>query len=220
MNAFNVNLNFKLSKEEAPELGPKIGKCMAFALAVIFTNMIFAVLGIIRFVRIDIYGAYNILFFVLLLIFAALFPAAIFFFIQKYVIIAVTKAGYKKMTPFFKTVCFVIAERYAADDNFQEKINKAFDIGADAGVIYDKNAPWPVKKAVSFFINRLPFVDFLKNMSPGINKKDIRAISECVYVQMNDYAVNKLFPSNNLKTVFALYAVNLAAQVLLLYIIR
>jgi|GEM_PF-1618039 len=220
MGNFNFNFNLKLPKEEGPKIGPKIGKCMVLMVTVFFMNILFMVWGIIRFIHVDIYTAYNILFFVLLLALANLFMFAAVFFTQKYVIITVIQTLYKKMTPFFKTVSLIIAERYAADGKFQEKINKAFDIGADFGAIYDKNAPWIVKKAISFFINRLPFVGFLKNMSPGINKKDIRAVSEAIYVQMDDYMVNKLFPSNSLNMIFVLYAVNLAVMILLLMLIK
>jgi hypothetical protein len=220
MGNFNVSFNLKLSKEEAPKVVPKIVKCMVLTILIYLMNIFFAVWGIIKFIQLDIYTAYNISFFVLLLCLAGLFMFAAVFFTQKYIIITVIKTTYKKMTPFFKTVSQIIAERYVSDDKFQEKINKAFDIGADFGVFYDKNAPWIVKKAVSFFVNRLPFVDFLKNMSPGINKKDIRAVSEAIYVQMDDYMINKLFVNNNLNKIFLLYIVNIASQVLLLFLIK
>jgi hypothetical protein len=208
----NYQYNFKLSKEEAP----KLGKCMAVILLFIFTNIIFTITGIVFFIRIDNYTAYNILYFALILSFSIGFTAAAIFFIYKYILITVIQAGYKHLSPFFKTISSVMADKYVTDDKFQEKINKVLDIEE----VYDKKMPWIMKKAVRFFISRLPFVDFFKNLSPSVNGKDARAVSESIYLQIDEYIVKKLFPSNNMNAFFILYPINFAVQIFLLFLLH
>ena len=216
MQNFNISYSFKLPPEEAP----KLGKCIAVVLVSFFMNVIFIVFGIVRFVGIENYNAYNILFFIFLLSLGIMFVAVTIFFIIKYVFITVTKAGYKQMPPFFRTISMILAERYANDDKFHEKINKTLDFDSAFNKAYDKNTPWIIKKAAGFFIKQLPFVDFLKKLSPDINNKDLRAVSESIYTQMDDYIVNVLFVKNNLKWAFLLFPANIAVQIILLLLLK
>lgn len=212
----NYSYSFTFPKGEEP----KFGKCIAAVLLFIFTNLAVTVVAVVKFFGIIQYTPYNILYFALVPGIGIAFCAMAVFFTVKYIFITVTKSGYKYLTPFFKTVSVMIAERYANDDKFQQKLNVALDFGEAFGKTYDNKTPWLVKKAAGFFIGRLPFVEFFKKMSPGINKRDIRAVSESIYGQMDEYMVKKLFVNNNMKWVFILYPLNLAAQIVLLCLLR
>lgn len=212
----NVEYNFKLPKEDSP----KIAKIMISVVAFFFTNFIFLIYGIVKLVRVETYTAYNVLSFFLLFGLGVFFTAIVIFLAYKYALITVVKSGYKYMTPFFKTVSDMLAQKYAEDEKFKEKINKVFDFKDTLGGIYGRHMPWIMKKALSFFINRIPFVEFLKNLSPDTNSKDVKAVSEAIYNQMDEYIVKKLFTSNNMKWIFFLFPVNMAVQFVFLAFIK
>ncbi|MDR2426780.1 MAG: hypothetical protein LBD46_06365 [Endomicrobium sp.] len=207
----NYQFKFKLSKEEAP----KLGRCIATIVLFFFTNIISVIAGIIFFIQLDNYTAYNILCFAFILSFSIGFMALAIFFIHKYILITVMQSGYKHITPFFKTISAFMAEQYTTDEKFQEKINNTLDFRD----IYDKNATWIIRKALGFFVDHLPFVDFIKNLSPAVNGKDAQAVSESIYSQMDDYIVNKLFSNNNMKVFFILYPINIVVNIVLLYLL-
>lgn len=216
MHRINIQYNFKLPPEQAP----KLGKMVVIILLFCFMNAFFFIFAAIKFIRIENYNAYNILFFLLVFSLGVLFCAAAFMVVYKYIIISVIEAGYGRMTPFFKTISFILGENFVRDASFKEKINKVLDFGEICKNVYGQKIPKLFQKAVSFFLNRLPFVQFLKNLSPDISDKDAETVSEAVYSQMDEYIVKTLFPGNNIKWLFFIFPANIVAQTALIFLLK
>lgn len=216
----NGSINIQYSFKLPPGEGPKIGRCVLMLLVFFLTNLAFFISVTVKFIRLEAYNAYNILFYILIFCLGILFTAAAIAFMYKYIIVAVIEAGYGKMTPFFRAVSALLGERYSNDQKFQEKINKALDFSEAFKQTYGVKTPWLIKKTVSFFLNKIPFMNFLRNLSPDINNRDIRAVSEAVYFQMDDYIVKKLFPNNSIKWIFFLFPANIIIQIVLLLLLK
>ena len=79
MHRINIQYNFKLPPEQAP----KLGKMVVIILLFCFMNAFFFIFAAIKFIRIENYNAYNILFFLLVFSLGVLFCAAAFMVVYK-----------------------------------------------------------------------------------------------------------------------------------------
>lgn len=114
-------------------------------------------------------------------------------------------------TPAFKKLNKEFA-RKAVDK--KSKMNVNLDVVMPAG---DKEkAMWLIKKALGFFINRIPFKKFCSELSGGKDSSPGAGGGDFIYRKTDAFIKEKFFANNNLRWMLYLIPVYLSIQILVL----
>ena len=147
------------------------------------------------------------------------------FLVQKayaYVFINVLNAIYNGITSLVKKLCASIIDKTAEELHKHKASSSLATNSVNIYAIFNDKlqmlSPY-ARKGIWFIIKRVPFVKFLDHEITGVVLRGNKAeATDMLYNKTNDFINDRIFGANNTTTLWLLFILNIAVQLLLILI--
>lgn len=228
----NVQEELKVESENDISIFSSAGKFglngLKYFVLVIFLysiiNIFFFVLSIFKLSVIDSNFKY-ILCVLLVLVIGVLCTAGALYLTYKYLIIDGIGVIYKHMTPFFKklSVSLVDKAESSISENGElksENLKKTVDTGKMLNDVYGRKVPKLVQKGINLILSLIPFSDLLFNIKDNLQNNDKEKTSLILYNSIDNYIKDSILGNNTMKFLYWAIPVNIAIQLVLIFVLR
>ncbi|MDR1931215.1 MAG: hypothetical protein LBQ57_00180 [Spirochaetales bacterium] len=200
-------------------------KIAALVLALVFLflipNLVCIGFGIAALIKVGI-TTRIIVFFVLIILAAAGACLTAFFFTYEYFLVDTLRIIYAYLVPVFRLICAALAKRIAAGNT--GIIKKGYDwsesIADSFQKTYNRRTPRLIRIAIRFILEQIPFADIMYHVSIDASATDTEALGASIYTQFDAYLHTRFFDENTMKWVLWFLPLNIALQILLIWLMR
>ncbi|MDR1624983.1 MAG: hypothetical protein LBT33_00455 [Spirochaetia bacterium] len=163
-----------------------------------------------------------IVFFVLLVLAAAVACLIAFLFTYEYFLVDTIRIVYAHLVPVFRALCRTIAKRIAEGNT--GIIKKGYDwsehIADSFQAVYNRKIPRILRAAIRFILEQIPFADIMYHISIDTKTQDTEALGNSIYTQFDGYLHTKFFDENSMKWVLWFLPLNMGLDIFLIWLMR
>ncbi|MDR3200313.1 MAG: hypothetical protein LBT68_02535 [Spirochaetales bacterium] len=161
-----------------------------------------------------------IVFFVLVILTAALSCVIAFFFTYEYFLVDTIRIIYAYLVPVFRLICGSLAKRIAEGNS--GIVKKGYDwsesIADSFQQTYSRKVPRLIRIAIRFILEQIPFADIMYHISIDAKTTDTEALGADIYTQFDAYLHTRFFDENTMKWILWLLPLNIALHVLFIWL--